>query len=1246
MDPVLSTQYPIHQIGSDGLSWWVGQVESYADGDSKVDVSDKDPKRSGRYRVRIIGRHLKDCNVTPTSQLPWASCMMPVTQPWSDGQKTGGSIGLTVGSWVMGIYLDNDQQKPLIIGSIGHTAGATLLKNVEKDPNPAGTCKSFTTFLDTSANPNTSVPLSNEEKRNSLVAEGEPSGDTTGNQAAGSPPGATDKPPAALLALLTGKSEANPTGTKFCVEVANPKCGSEQDLPSEFERILGEMFKVVQQSDGQIGNYLVSKANGTLQSNIAIGRKYINKAIKIVTTFIAKIKGEIIAGIRDGIESLIKFTLYYDPNNKPDEKAKEAQGQVGPDGKPLPKKPKKPPVKRLQEVQDWINDTLSKIGCEMEDLTDRISKFITDTIFGFLFDAYTAAICLVDTLVAGVIQQIVNFIDTTLATILGPVNEILGIAAGPLNLIGGLIAKVLDILGISCDGLPAKCAKTKKVCVDCGKEDKTIDDWIDDLLDNIEGDGDLDFNTYVCKEAITDPPPLNTAITFYGGIPVAVQTQNQDGTPGEVVASTQLIQYTSENIVVTEGEEAIFNIVRSGDVSKSSSIKVKVTPKTADLDVDFAKKFDGSILGFAPYETNKTIKFLTFKDKEYTEPTENFFIRIEPDTTPDGYKVNFPTGKDFECLIKNTVNIPVYEAILPDPDDDTPLPFIPSANEIPVTIVLPDQGTGFTTFAPKFSVIAERTFYFEGETAVFNLKGVNTSEDVEYSYLISGVNEDDIVGGQLSGIFTVNLNGEATISIPLAENNDNIRIDPPGTVPVLDENGDAVLDEEGNVVLNEEEIITELDDLDEYLTLTVLTTNDSGFTLIKGEINEDPYYNILTDQTVYNEGDTVNVTITTVNVPEGTEGSYTISGDVEANDFDTKKLTGEFTIDSTGKATFPLGIVIDDDSEGTQLVTISIDNEDASVVFYINQDSLASEPEVDPPSYSVSTDKLEYLEGEVIEYTISTANVPDGTVFQWALLGVEVTPSDFVGNKVTGTFVVNNGEAKVYVGIADDGVTETAETVNFVISGTDAFASIIILGQDEIPTEQDPDLTPISVVDPCLDKPVAGDPITDETGSIISIPIIDSGCPYLEPPIAIVTGDGFGAAAIPLLDDTGRVTELRITRAGTGYTPNTSANANVICVVDSFTLLNPGKGYTSAPTVIVDGKEGIAEAEIDSRGYVTSVKILDRSIEFTSLPKVRIQGGGGTGAKFLPSIVCLDTLDELAASGYAKIGTGKYIDCP
>ena len=99
------------------------------------------------------------------------------------------------------------------------------------------------------------------------------------------------------------------------------------------------------------------------------------------------------------------------------------------------------------------------------------------------------------------------------------------------------------------------------------------------------------------------------------------------------------------------------------------------------------------------------------------------------------------------------------------------------------------------------------------------------------------------------------------------------------------------------------------------------------------------------------------------------------------------------------------------------------------------------------------------------------------------------------------------------------------------------------------------------------------------------------------------------------------------------------------CVIDSFTLLSPGSGYTEAPVVLINGERDIAEAIIDERGFVVSIRTLDRSKRYTDMPTVTLLGGGGGGARFLPNMVCLDS-NELERRGYAKIGTGSYVDCP
>ena len=80
-------------------------------------------------------------------------------------------------------------------------------------------------------------------------------------------------------------------------------------------------------------------------------------------------------------------------------------------------------------------------------------------------------------------------------------------------------------------------------------------------------------------------------------------------------------------------------------------------------------------------------------------------------------------------------------------------------------------------------------------------------------------------------------------------------------------------------------------------------------------------------------------------------------------------------------------------------------------------------------------------------------------------------------------------------------------------------------------------------------------------------------------------------------------------------------------------------------SLYVDGELGVAEAVINDDGFVIGARILDRTRTFSKFPAIDIIGGGGYGAKLLPSLACLDT-DALSTVGATKIGTGQYIDCP
>jgi len=78
----------------------------------------QDPLKLGRCQVRIVGIHTDDKTLLPTADLPWAYPVQPVTSAAISG--IGNSpVGPVPGTWVVVMFRDEDQQMPIIMGTIG-----------------------------------------------------------------------------------------------------------------------------------------------------------------------------------------------------------------------------------------------------------------------------------------------------------------------------------------------------------------------------------------------------------------------------------------------------------------------------------------------------------------------------------------------------------------------------------------------------------------------------------------------------------------------------------------------------------------------------------------------------------------------------------------------------------------------------------------------------------------------------------------------------------------------------------------------------------------------------------------------------------------------------------------------------------------------------------------------------------------------------------------------------------------------
>ena len=78
-------------MGKDGFTWFVGVVEDR-----------NDPQKLGRLRVRCLGYHTEDLTKLPTSDLPWAHVMNPITSATVSGVGQT-PLGCVEGTWVVGL---------------------------------------------------------------------------------------------------------------------------------------------------------------------------------------------------------------------------------------------------------------------------------------------------------------------------------------------------------------------------------------------------------------------------------------------------------------------------------------------------------------------------------------------------------------------------------------------------------------------------------------------------------------------------------------------------------------------------------------------------------------------------------------------------------------------------------------------------------------------------------------------------------------------------------------------------------------------------------------------------------------------------------------------------------------------------------------------------------------------------------------------------------------------------------------
>ena len=285
----------------------------------------------------------------------------------------------------------------------------------------------------------------------------------------------------------------------------------------------------------------------------------------------------------------------------------------------------------------------------------------------------------------------------------------------------------------------------------------------------------------------------------------------------------------------------------------------------------------------------------------------------------------------------------------------------------------------------------------EGDSVTITLTTTNVDDATTAAYTITGVTSADIGGESLTGNFTVNSN---TANLVLTLAND-VTTEGPETL---------------NIALNNGE---------DNINITINDTSTAAA----------PTFALSGDVSAVNEGGTVSITLTTTATDDATTVPYTITG-VGADDLTAGSITGNFTITSNTD-TLVFTFAEDVTTEGTETMTLALDNGQDSINITVNDTSIAP-----AATYALANSANSVNEGETLTITLTTENVADSTTVPYTITGV--LPADIDDNLLTGNFTVNSNTASLVLPITSDQTTEGTETLQLALDNGEATTVVTI----------------------------------------------------------------------------------------------------------------------------------------------------------------------------------------------------------
>ena len=330
--------------------------------------------------------------------------------------------------------------------------------------------------------------------------------------------------------------------------------------------------------------------------------------------------------------------------------------------------------------------------------------------------------------------------------------------------------------------------------------------------------------------------------------------------------------------------------------------------------------------------------------------------------------------------------------------NDTSLDVIPTPTMTPSNTATPaptpnptPQSTPQSTPQPSYALVTSANTINESQTAAITLYTSNIANGTQVPYTITGVELADIsTPSSLTGNFTVN-NGQASVLIT--------------TVNDFTTEGAQIL-------------TLTLDNVGNQATVQILDTSTDPV----------PSYVLIPFTNEIDEDGTLIVGLYTSNVADGANVPYTITG-IESGDIN-ESLTGNFTINND-EDTISITAVEDSTTEGTQVMTITLDGLSISSDVTLNDTSIDPTPTPTPnPTYSLTSTEDDFNEGASATITLTTTNVSDGINVPYTITGVDTND---INVALTGNFTISSDQDSITITAYEDLLTEGLEVLTLTL---------------------------------------------------------------------------------------------------------------------------------------------------------------------------------------------------------------------